>query len=85
MGNLIELQYQELRQWNKLYDIILGREKLYKNENSNSADYWTFIKAMNNLGMIGEAEALTIAVDLSGCKNMVNADRWIMFVFDCPF
>jgi len=49
VGDPIELKYQEIRKWDKLYHIILGREKPFENKNIGNADPRIFIKAMNNL------------------------------------
>ncbi|MFQ6084429.1 MAG: methyltransferase [Candidatus Aminicenantia bacterium] len=73
VGDLIELQYSESKQWDKLYDIVIGSNNLIDSQDIEKVNYRTFIRAMNNLGMIGEAEALKNAVDLSGCKEMVDA------------
>ena len=71
VGDLIRLQYNESQQWDTLYDVILGSDK--RIEESQGAKYSTFIKAMHNLGLLGEAEALSKAVDLSSCTTMIDA------------
>jgi hypothetical protein len=67
-GDLIQLQDDESINWDKLADIILaspsGRQE--------DARHRTFIKAMNNLGMSGDAEELKNSVDLTGKKRMVD-------------
>ena len=73
VGDLIQLQYDESKQWDKLYDIIIGSKNISDEQHTDEVNYRTFIKAMNNLGMLGEAEALKNSVDLSGCKEMVDA------------
>lgn len=73
VGDLILLQYNESKQWDKLYDIILSSRHISNEKHADEVNYRTFIKAMNNLGMLGEVEALKNSVDLSGCKEMVDA------------
>lgn len=70
VGDLIQLQYNESKQWDRLYNIIIESED---EELTDKVKHRTFIKAMNNLGMLGEAEALRDSVELSGCKAMVDA------------
>jgi 2-polyprenyl-3-methyl-5-hydroxy-6-metoxy-1,4-benzoquinol methylase len=69
VGNLIKLQYHEMENWGNLYKFILKNKPT---GNSEETDHQIFIKAMNNLGCIGEAEALTDRVDLSNCKRMAD-------------
>jgi predicted nicotinamide N-methyase len=73
VGDLIKLQYDEGKQWDRLYDIIIGSSHEGEDQDTSEVDYRTFTKAMNNLGMLGEAEALDNSVDLTGCKEMVDA------------
>lgn len=69
VGDLIQLQDDESIYWDKLGDLILGNRE----RRSEDARYRTFIKAMNNLGMLGEGEALKNFVDLSGKTQMIDA------------
>jgi 2-polyprenyl-3-methyl-5-hydroxy-6-metoxy-1,4-benzoquinol methylase len=73
VGDFIKLLYDESKHWDKLYDIVVEGKTLCVEESTDKAKLRTFIKAMNNLGMLGEAEALRNSVDLSGCKQMVDA------------
>ncbi|HVP20427.1 MAG TPA: methyltransferase [Anaerolineaceae bacterium] len=73
VGDFLKLVNDESLQWFQLPDIIRGTEKVYENSPYIRSDYRTFIMAMNNFGSLGEAEALKDAVDLSGCKRMVDA------------
>ena len=70
MGDLILLQQNEFNKWFHLHDVISNN----KPNRMPSADdpYQTFIRAMHNIGMSGEAAALSDAVDLSGCRQMVD-------------
>jgi SAM-dependent methyltransferase len=69
IGDLIQLQDDESEHWHKLIDLVMGRrERRTENER-----YRTFIRGMNNLGMLGEAEALASTVDLSGSRRMIDA------------
>ncbi len=72
MGDLIELQATDAAQWQGLYDAILGRHEAAKATVQTELDPRRFTLAMNNLAMLGEAEALATAVDLSGCKTMAD-------------
>jgi ribosomal protein RSM22 (predicted rRNA methylase) len=75
VGDLIDILYTESLQWYKLLDIIKGKREVSEEKYSEIFDYnrLKFIKAMNNIGMLGEAEAIKHAVDLSGCKEMIDA------------
>jgi predicted nicotinamide N-methyase len=72
MGDLIELQANDAAQWQGLYDAILGRREVAKATVQTELDPRGFTLAMNNLAMLGEAEALAAAVDLSGCRTMAD-------------
>ncbi len=71
VGDLIKLQYFESNRWNSLHDIILGNRE--QSEVDEGIVRRTFIRAMHNLGGLGEVDALCNAVDLSGCTHMVDA------------
>jgi SAM-dependent methyltransferase len=73
LGDLIELQYDESKYWDRLYEIVSGSDDIGFEKQSEEINCRTFIKAMNNLGMSGEAEALRNTLDLSGCKEMIDA------------
>jgi len=73
MGDFFQLLHAESARWLGLSDLIGGTCRPGEEESREDPDSWTFIKAMDNLGMLGEAEALKSAVDLSGCRTMVDA------------
>jgi hypothetical protein len=73
VGDFLKLVNDESLQWFQLPNIIRGTEKINENPPYIRSDYRTFIMAMNNLGNLGEAEALRNMVDLAGCKRMVDA------------
>jgi len=75
VGDFIDIVYTESLQWYKLIDVIKGNKKVKEEKPSEIFNYsrYQFIKAMNNIGMLGEAEALKHTVDLSGCKEMIDA------------
>jgi SAM-dependent methyltransferase len=74
VGDLIQIQHTEFRPWHRLHEMIAGVDIGRADVSTGDPGYHrTFIKAMNNLGMLGEAEALADAVDLSGCGTMVDA------------
>ena len=72
VGDFIELMYNESHKWDQLYEIVKNGEKCTDEQNT-AEEHRTFIKGMNNLGMLGEVDALLHAVDLSGCRLMVDA------------
>jgi SAM-dependent methyltransferase len=73
MGDFFDLLNAESARWHGLPNLIGGTRQPGEEESKKSPDSRTFIKAMNNLGMLGEAEALKNAVDLSGRGAMVDA------------
>lgn len=73
VGDFLKLVNDESREWFRLPDIIRGCEKVNKERLYIRSDYKTFIAAMNNIGNLGEAEALKDMVDLSGRKRMIDA------------
>ncbi len=72
VGDLIQLQFHELPKWTSLYEIFKGKDPVEEKTLDKKQLHRTFIKAMHNLGLLGEAEALKNAVDLSGCKRLVD-------------
>jgi predicted nicotinamide N-methyase len=69
VGDLIKLQHHESSEWDRLFDILVGGgDERVDKEHSHGI----FIRAMHNLGGIGEADALCDAVDLAGRKRMVD-------------
>ena len=73
VGDFLQLLYDESKYWDRLYDVVLEGKCFTDKEPTDEAKLRTFIKAMNNLGMLGEAEALRNFADLSGCREMVDA------------
>jgi predicted nicotinamide N-methyase len=73
VGDFLKLVNDESLQWFQLPDIIRGKEETNEERPYIRSDYKTFISAMNCIGTLGEAEALRDAIDLSGCKRMVDA------------
>lgn len=73
VGDFLKLVNDESLQWFQLPDIIRGNPKIHQELTCIRSDYKTFITAMNNIGNLGEAEALKDMVDLSGCKSMIDA------------
>ena len=70
LGDFVQLMVNESLKWNKLFSIVSeGKEISDDSDESNR----TFIKAMHNIGMLGEVDALINFVDLSGCPNMLDA------------
>ena len=71
MGDLILLQQNEFNKWIHLHDMISKTKPNRQPAPDNL--YQTFILAMHNIGLSGEAIALSESVDLSGCRQMVDA------------
>jgi len=71
-GDFFLLLHDESQQWEKLYEIITDSDNS-GNDRKMEDKQRTFIKGMNNLGMLGEAEALSAAVDLTGRQLMIDA------------
>lgn len=71
LGDLIELQSAEAPAWIGLYDLVRTGEKPPSKDRSEVSPR-QFTLAMHNLAMLGEAAALANAVDLSGCRTMVD-------------
>lgn len=70
VGDFIQLLVNESTKLNKLFSIVSEGKEI---SDDSSESYRTFIKAMNNIGMLGEVDALINCVDLSGCPNMIDA------------
>jgi SAM-dependent methyltransferase len=73
LGDFIDVIDSEAEGWEQLYDLVTdpgfaGRGNLKRETSAHR-----FTMAMNNLAMQGEADALAGALDLSKCKNMVDA------------
>jgi ubiquinone/menaquinone biosynthesis C-methylase UbiE len=69
VGDLLKLQFQEWDHWRKLSEIFQKNRKMEKQKVSS---HEIFIRGMDNLGKLGEAEALTGKVDLSNCRQMAD-------------
>jgi SAM-dependent methyltransferase len=73
LGDIIEVLSIESVKWGGLYDLVMGNnEEVLKKEVKEIPSH-RFTMAMNNLAMMGEADALTNAVDLSDARKMVDA------------
>jgi ubiquinone/menaquinone biosynthesis C-methylase UbiE len=70
VGDFIQLLANESSKWSKLFSIV-SKEKEISCDSDES--HRTFIKAMHNVGMLGEVDALINRVNLSTCPNMVDA------------
>jgi SAM-dependent methyltransferase len=72
IGDFIQTVSAESKQWDSLHGLITGGE--YPSDQlEGKPDPGKFTRAMNNIGMLGEAEALADAVDLGDCRKMVDA------------
>lgn len=70
VGDFIQLLANESSKWNMLFSKV-SKEKEVSDDSDES--HRTFIKAMHNMGMLGEVDALINSVSLSTCQNMVDA------------
>ena len=72
VGDFIKHQHDIANKWDGLLAAVAGEASPETDQATDVAFHKTFIKAMNNLGMLGEAEALQNVVDLDGCQEMVD-------------
>ncbi len=72
LGDLIEVQAAEAADWHRLSDVIGARGGEQSSTPRQEVDPRRFTLAMHNIAMLGEAEALAAAVDLSGAKEMAD-------------
>lgn len=70
VGDFIQLLANESSKWNMLFSKV-SKEKEVSGDSEES--HRTFIKAMHNMGMSGEVEALINCVSLSACQKMIDA------------
>ncbi len=73
IGDFIQTVSEESKHWDDLYGLITGSDDDPSDRHEGEADSWKFTLAMNNIGMLGEAEALAEAVELGDCQKMVDA------------
>ena len=73
VGDLVNLLHAEAGRWLGLSDIIRSGRQPDERRPRPAPEHRNFILAMDNLGMLGEAEALKRATDLSRCRRMVDA------------
>lgn len=70
VGDFIQLLANESSKWNKLFSMASKEKETFCDSVESNR---TFIKAMHNMGMLGEVDALINSVSLSTCQNMVDA------------
>ena len=73
VGDFIQMVSAESKQWDDLHGLIGRSDDDPSDRSEGEADARKFTLAMNNIGMLGEAEALADAVDLGDCRKMVDA------------
>ncbi|UCF06516.1 MAG: hypothetical protein JSV33_05675 [bacterium] len=73
VGDFLDLLNDESARWYDMPEIIRGTHEAGLVKAYLQTDYGTFIRAMDNIGRLGEAAALRDAVDLSGRREMVDA------------
>ena len=69
-GDMIKHQQDIALRWHGLFDIIKGNSSPQPEQEVTG--HQNFIRAMNNLGRQGEAEAMRNALDLHGCRKMID-------------
>lgn len=72
LGDIIEVQSVEASSWEGLYELVVSGRSASKDGSKRKVTPHRFTMAMNNLAMLGEAEALASAIDLSGRKELVD-------------
>ena len=72
LGDLIEVQAVEAADWHRLSDVIEARGEEPSSTPRREVDPRRFTLAMHSIAMLGEAEALAAAVDLSDAKEMAD-------------
>lgn len=70
VGDFIKLLANESLKWNKLFSLV-SKEKEISHDSGEMNRI--FIKAMHNIGMLGEVDALIQSVNLSNCLSMIDA------------
>ncbi len=73
VGDFLQQVSAESKLWDSLYGLITGSDDDSLDHHKDERDPRKFSLAMNNIGMLGEAEALADAVDLGDCKKIVDA------------
>ena len=71
VGDLVKMLNQESRKWGELFSLIKPEEP--SGDKPGEEPQAVFTRAMNNMAMLGEADALAREVDLSGRRSMVDA------------
>jgi SAM-dependent methyltransferase len=71
VGHILEIQARGVLRWGQLlHTVTTGETPTGLDELGEQ--HPTFTRAMNDLGMVNEASALAAAVDLSGCRRLVD-------------
>lgn len=71
-GDFIEVMAVEGGNWDGLYNLMKGKETIREEEKKEYSPH-RFTMAMNNLAMMGEADALAHALDIPNAGKMVDA------------
>jgi SAM-dependent methyltransferase len=72
LGHILEVQASGAARWDRLMELITTGETPAVSDELGEQDP-VFTLAMDDLGAQGEAEALAGAVDLSGCRTLLDA------------
>jgi 2-polyprenyl-3-methyl-5-hydroxy-6-metoxy-1,4-benzoquinol methylase len=73
LGDIIEVMAAERGKWDGLADLVKGKKSAEpEKEAGKTISPHRFTMAMNNLAMLGEANALANAVNLAPCRQIVD-------------
>ncbi|MCP3940212.1 MAG: hypothetical protein GY710_01850, partial [Desulfobacteraceae bacterium] len=73
LGDITAVQAVEAPNWDKLYDLVTsGERKTVESKSALTLEPQRFTMAMNNMAMLGEADALVNGVSLAGCKSLTD-------------
>jgi SAM-dependent methyltransferase len=72
LGDIIEVVAAEMESWQHLYDAMKMGDRPDAAQAEDQVSPHRFTMAMNNLAMVGEADALAHALDLSGARRMAD-------------
>ncbi len=71
VGHILEIQARGAQRWGQLLQMVTTGEAP-EGPDELGEQHPVFTRAMNDLGMLDEASALAAAVDLSGCRSLVD-------------
>lgn len=73
LGDITDVLAVEAANWENLYDLVKsGENRTVVSKSALELEPQRFTMAMNNLAMLGEADALVNAVNLTDCKKLTD-------------